>query len=330
MRRIYSRLVRLPPGYLFPTALTFAVVLLASYPPSSAAEDGTERQAHGSYGEEDEALYRKRFEAMTDRTGRSGLAAYDPLKNVAGAVNAMPLEMAMTPGISSSTLEAATAYALAMNSTALLIWRHGELEAEMYFGDVGAETPLVSMSLAKPLSVIAVGRAMQEGHIAALDEPVANYFHEWRGTPRAAITIRQLLGMRSDLKPQAPAPNISDILNRAYLHPRHDEVIISDYPLTDEPGIRYEYSNANSELVAPLIERATDIEYEDWVSQGVGQRLPDQHAAARAGRGDQGAAQASIPAFDAIAVSLSLQSAPWHAPSRPKGSIHRTRTPRCA
>lgn len=269
MRRIYSRLVRLPPGCPFPAALTFAVVLLASYTPSSAAEDGPERQVLGSYGEEDEALYRKRFEALTDRTGRSGLAAYDPLKEVAGAADPVPLDMAMMPGISNSALEAAMAYVHAMNSTAFLVWRDGALEAEMYFGDVGAETPLVSMSLAKPLSVIAVGRAIQEGHIAALDEPAANYFHEWRGTPRAAITIRQLLGMRSGLKPQAPAPDTSDILNRAYLHPRHDEVIISDYPLTDEPGSRYEYSNANSELVAPLVERATGVEYEDWVSQEV-------------------------------------------------------------
>ena len=58
-------------------------------------------------------------------------------------------------------------------------------------------------------------------------------------------------------------------MNRAYLHPRHDEVLINDYPLTHEPGSRYEYSNANAELIAPLIERATGAEYEDWVSQEV-------------------------------------------------------------
>jgi len=237
--------------------------------PAWAADQDAERQAHRSYGEEYEALYRKRFEALTDRTGASGLAAYDPLKDIPGAAAPAPLEMAKTPGISAGALETATEYALAMNSTALLIWRDGMLEAEMYFGDVTSESPLVSRSLAKPLSVIAVGRAMQEGHIESLDEPAANYFHEWRDTPRAAITIRHLLGMRSGLKPQAPAPDIGDVLNRAYLHPRHDEVIINDYPLTDEPGSRYEYSNANSELVAPLVERATGVEYEDWVSREV-------------------------------------------------------------
>ena len=245
-----------------------ALALLALNPAQAADEDA-DRLAYRIYGEEDEALYRKRFEALTDRTGASGLAAYDPLKDVPGATAPAPLEMAKTPGIAAEALQTAAEYARVMNSTALLIWRDGLLEAEKYFGGVTSESPLVSRSLAKPLSVIAVGRAMQEGHIASLDEPAANYFHEWRETPRAAITIRHLLGMRSGLKPQAPAPEIGDILNRAYLHPRHDEVIINDYPLTDEPGKRYEYSNANSELVAPLVERATGVEYEDWVSREV-------------------------------------------------------------
>ena len=267
-RGIYCPLVDLPVPFSCLARVACALALLALNPAWAADED-VERQAYRSYGEEDEALYRKRFEALTDRTGASGLAAYDPLKAVPGAAAPAPLEMAKMPGISAGALEAAGEYARAMNSTALLIWLDGKLEAESYFGDVTSESLLVSRSLAKPLSVIAVGRAMQEGHIASLDEPVANYFHEWRETPRAAITIRQLLGMRSGLKPQAPAPGIGDILNRAYLHPRHDEVIINDYPLTDEPGSRYEYSNANSELVAPLVERATGVEYEDWVSQEV-------------------------------------------------------------
>ncbi len=271
MRRIYSRFVRLAPRRYALAVLAVALHVLAAAPWLPASAQGEEAQTSRSYGEKDEALYRQRFRALAERIGggSGGLAAYDPLKTVAGAANPVPLEKAMTPGISTAATEAATEYARAMNSTALLIWRDGALEAEAYFGGASRETPLVSLSLAKPLSVIAVGRAMRKGHIASLDEAAADYFHEWRGTPRAAIRIRHLLGMRSGLKPQAPAPDIDDILNRAYLHPRHDEVLINDYPLTDEPGSRYEYSNANAELVAPLIERATGIEYEDWVSREI-------------------------------------------------------------
>ncbi|WP_446831761.1 serine hydrolase domain-containing protein [Candidatus Foliamicus sp.] len=237
---------------------------------NAMAQASMDAQPHmNRYTEEDEARYRERFAALTDRSGASGLAAYDPLKNVAGAADWMPLEKVQMPSIAPEAIAKSQDYARDMNSTALLIWRNGRVETESYFGDNTAGTLMVSRSLAKPLSVIAVGRAMQKGYIDALDEPVANYIREWRQTPKAAITLRELLGMRSGLKPQEPAPEITDVLNRAYLHPRHDEVLIHDYPLTHKPGSRYEYSNANSELVAPLIERATGAEYEDWVSREV-------------------------------------------------------------
>ena len=245
------------------------ILLAGAHSIASAAQENDQEEGVRRYSEVDEALYRKRFEALTDRSGGGGLASYDPLKDVPGAPMATGLPRAKKPKVSRAAVDEATDYARSMNSTALLIWQDGMIEATRYFGDVTEETPLVARSLAKPLSVIAVGRAMEEGHIKSLDEPAANYFHEWRGTPRAAITVRHLLSMRSGLKPQGPATEIGDILNRAYLHPRHDEVIINDYPLTHEPGSRYEYSNANSELVAPLIERATGARYEDWITDRV-------------------------------------------------------------
>ena len=75
--------------------------------------------------------------------------------------------------------------------------------------------------------------------------------------------------MRSGFLPQAPATTQEDMLNRAYLHPRHDEIIIHDYPVVDEPGTIYEYNNATSELVAVLIERATGMRYGEFLSREV-------------------------------------------------------------
>lgn len=217
---------------------------------------------------EDDTLYRKRFAALRDRTGTNGLAAYDPLKSVPGAILQTPVQ-SNSSLISDDALDSINQYAESMNSLALMVWQDGNLVVETYFGDTDRQSLIVSKSLAKPLSVIAVGRALHEGFISSLDDPVADYIVEWQSTPKAAITIRQLLGMRAGLLPQGMAPDVTDVLNRAYLHPRHDEVIVQEYPLTHEPGSRYEYSNASSELVAVLIERATNVQYEDWVGTEV-------------------------------------------------------------
>lgn len=229
------------------------------------------QEANDLSAEEAEEIFLERFNALQDRMGGAGLSAYDPLKPVPGATAWTPLPERSDGEqlISTDTLNAAKNYAAANNSSAFIVWLDGAIESAEYFGDTTAETLIVSKSLAKPLGVIAVGRAIQEGHIDTVDQPAADFFHEWQGTPKEKILIRHLLDMRTGLLPQGPAPDPSNILNRAYLHPFHDQVIIDEYPLINKPGNRYEYANANSELVAPLIERATGSPYEDWLTDAV-------------------------------------------------------------
>ncbi|PNU06639.1 hypothetical protein A8V01_00085 [Novosphingobium guangzhouense] len=212
-----------------------------------------------------EALYTKRYRQYA--TGETGLAAYDTLAPLPGVRKWHPLPAGRS--IPQAALAKARDYAAANNSSAFMVWHRGRLVEQSYFGGVRDDTPIISKSLSKPLAVIAVGRAIAKGHIASLDQPMADFITEWRGTPRAAITIRQVLGMRSGLLPQGVASDPADILNRAYLHPYHDRIIIDEYPLVDTPGSRYEYSNANGELIAPLIERATGKPFADWIAREV-------------------------------------------------------------
>lgn len=66
--------------------------------------------------------------------------------------------------------------------------------------------------------------------------------------------------------------NIQDplhILNRAYPSPFHGRILIHDYPLVHDPGTRFDYSNANAELVALIIERATGMRYSEFLSEAL-------------------------------------------------------------
>ncbi len=253
------------------TAMGLLVLSLGCERETSMVEPTAAPATPRVYSEADEALYRQRFELLMEGAGRrgEGLQLYDILETVEGAPAYSPLPQAVVKALSSSAIEAASAYAAANNSSALMIWREGQLELAEYFGDVDSRTLIVSRSLAKPLSVIAVGRAIAEGHVDSLDQSVADFITEWQGTKKASIKVRHLLDMRSGLLPQSPDMEADSVLSRAYLHPRHDDIIINEYPLVDEPGTRYEYSNATADLVAVLIERATNTRYAAWVSQQV-------------------------------------------------------------
>lgn len=221
--------------------------------------------------EEAEATLQERYARLSDRSSRTGLPAYDPLVPVEGSLNWQPLPRASEDErtIPQGAIRKIEQYAEKNNSAALMVWRDGLVEAEHYFGDTDPETLTNSKSLAKPLSVIAVGRAIAEGHIDSLDQPAADFIKEWRGTSKEKILIRHLLGMRSGLLPQAPAKSADDVLMRAYLHPFFEDVLINEYPMVNEPGVRYDYSNANAELIAPLIEASTGEQYEDWLADEV-------------------------------------------------------------
>ena len=220
---------------------------------------------------EDEAVYQARFAQLfaSFRAGL-GLETYEPLEPVPGAVKYAALPLASRPRIDPSALQRAREYAAANRSSAFLVWRDGVLEESSYFGDTKAESLLTSRSLAKPMTAIAVGRAMALGKIRSLDQPVADFIPEWRGDERRRlILVRHLLDMRSGFLPQSMSPDPAHILNRAYLHPRHDEIIIREYPVVDVPGSRYEYNNASSEMVAVLIERATGRRYAEFISSEI-------------------------------------------------------------
>lgn len=220
---------------------------------------------------EDEAVYQARFAQLfaSFRAGL-GLETYEPLEPVPGAVKYAALPLASRPSIDPSALQRAREYAAANRSSAFLVWRDGVLEESSYFGDTKAESLLTSRSLAKPMTAIAVGRAMALGKIRSLDQPVADFIPEWRGDERRRlILVRHLLDMRSGFLPQSMSPDPAHILNRAYLHPRHDDIIIREYPVVDVPGSRYEYNNASSEMVAVLIERATGRRYAEFISSEI-------------------------------------------------------------
>jgi CubicO group peptidase (beta-lactamase class C family) len=262
-------------------ALVASLAVACSAPPQNATAAPTETaeaeapvETSWTPSPEDEAFYAERYNTFVEAF-RSGAAttSYDTLGPVRGAPAGQTAIPAAEAGLDPVVAKTITDYAAANNSQALIVYQAGEILHEAYFQDRDADSLIVGKSLAKPLGVVAIGRAIQEGKIGGLDQPVSDFITEWQGTDKESILIRHLLDMRSGLLPQGPAPDAENVLNRAYLHPRHIEVIIHEYPLTHEPGARYEYSNANAEMVAPIIERATGVEYEDWIADQVLMRI---------------------------------------------------------
>lgn len=219
-----------------------------------------------------ESVYRERMATFLKDPGNF---PYSPMEIISGARGWRPMALASPARrtIAPAALAEASAYAMTMRSSAFMVWRDGRLEAAAFGSGVTAETPLSSKSLSKPLTAIAVGRAIALGKIASLDQPVADFIPELNGTPKAAILVRHLLDMRSGLLDQGFSTDPEHPLNRGYLDPDHGRRIVESYPLIAPPGTRYSYANAPSDLVAMVIERATGRRFAEFIGSEVLQRI---------------------------------------------------------
>ena len=223
----------------------------------------------GVFSEEAEAFYLKRHADLVEAYSKGQfVATYDTEIRIGEDLVAKTLPRG-EGRISSEGLARLTDYAALQNSDSFIIYMDGKVVAETYSDTTTPDSLINAKSLAKPLGVIAIGRAIKAGRIDGLDQPISDFITEWKGTEKADIKIRNILNMTSGLLPQDRAGGPEDILNRAYLHPHHDEVIIHEYPMPHKAGERYEYSNANSELVAVVISRATGMSYQAWLEKEV-------------------------------------------------------------
>jgi CubicO group peptidase (beta-lactamase class C family) len=229
------------------------------------------------FSPDDEAVYQQRYEISVNRTKKGEL--YDTFEDILGAPQWTPLPAAepMERTIDDEALREATDYAASNNSSALIVWRNDKIETDSYFGTESRTSPINSFSLAKPITALAVGRAIMLGKIQSLDQPVADFVEEWRDDPlRNKILVRHLLDMRSGFLRQGFAVEHGEIMARSFLHPRSEEILIKEYPVIDEPGTRYEYNNAASSMVAILIERATGRRYAEFIGTEILQKIGAQ------------------------------------------------------
>ena len=146
---------------------------------------------------------------------------------------------------------------------AVLVLADGEIAAERYGPGYSADTRFISWSMAKTVTAVLVGMLVADGRLS-LDEPAPVAMWQRTGDPRAEITLRHLLQMRSGLDhtEAGDPPYDSSEVRMLFLDGRDDMARwAKEQPLEAEPGERFEYSSNTTVILADIIARAlTDSE----------------------------------------------------------------------
>jgi len=162
---------------------------------------------------------------------------------------------------------------------AVVVMADGELAAERYGEGYDADTRFVSWSMAKTVTAVLIGMLVADG-LLAIDEPAPVDLWQRPGDPRAGITLRHLLQMRSGLRhtEAGDPPYESSEVRMLFLDGRDDMAKwAKEQPLEAEPGERFEYSSNTTVILADIAADAlTDSEDPETRRKAVAEFLEDR------------------------------------------------------
>jgi CubicO group peptidase (beta-lactamase class C family) len=156
---------------------------------------------------------------------------------------------------------------------AFIVVKDDTILYEGYFGGNQRDSIVTSFSLAKSVTSLIVGRAIDDGLIGSLDDPVTTYIPELLKTNPAYqhITIGDLLSMKSGI-----AFKDTDIpwhdKSRAYYHPFLREVV-TNLPIASDPGEEFVYNTFNPIILGIVVERAAGQSVVEYFESSFWQQL---------------------------------------------------------
>lgn len=162
------------------------------------------------------------------------------------------------------------------HSTSLVVIDRGTVVLEWYADDVAASTALLGASMTKSVLATLVGTALRGGALR-LDDPVVDHVPELVDGGYARCTVRHLLTMTTGVdwvedhrNPESAASRLLAGFAAAAGDSRDRLLEIAP---AEEPGSRFEYCTADSQVLDWVRERATGTPYaaalgELWATLG--------------------------------------------------------------
>ena len=123
-----------------------------------------------------------------------------------------------------------------------------------------------SFSVAKSIVTSMLGKAIMEGKIKSLDQPVSDFFKEYKNGLASELTVGDLASMSSGMKWNEKYYSVINITSESYFTDDLRSVILGQ-EIENKPGKGFRYSSGDTQLLAMIIEKATGTSLSNYLSQ---------------------------------------------------------------
>jgi len=153
----------------------------------------------------------------------------------------------------------------------LTVVRHGAIVLDARFFPYDGSRPQDVASVTKTLTGLAVGLAVDRGHLPGVGSPLAGLIDELTvvGDPdprRDAITIEDALTMRAGL---ACDPAGGEATLQGMIASEDWVAYVADLPMADDPGTRFVYCSPVSHLLSALVSRHAPSPTDRWLGDQI-------------------------------------------------------------
>ena len=153
-----------------------------------------------------------------------------------------------------------------LGTIAFLIIKNDSIWFEDYAEDYGALSKTNSFSIAKSITVTLLGKAIKDGYIKNLNQPVGDFFPEFNKGEQAKLTVGDLASMSSGLNWDEDYYNPFSQTARAYFGNDIRNLALN-LKVVEESGKSFKYLSGNTILLGMVIEKATGKSLSSFLSE---------------------------------------------------------------
>jgi CubicO group peptidase (beta-lactamase class C family) len=153
-----------------------------------------------------------------------------------------------------------------LGTVAFLIIKNDSIWYEDYAEDYGMISKTNSFSMAKSITVALLGKAIKDGYIVDLNQPVGDFFPEFNKGEQAKLTVGDLASMSSGLDWDEDYFNPFSQTARAYFGEDIRKEALG-LKVIEEPGTSFKYLSGNTILLGMVIEKATGKPLTTYLSE---------------------------------------------------------------
>lgn len=167
-----------------------------------------------------------------------------------------------------------TGYMQRYHVAGIMVLQNGRIRLARYAKNFGPGMHWASFSVAKSVTSVLLGIALQQGYIHSLDDKITTYIPELEHSAYAGVTIRDLLTMTSGVRWNEDYTDPHSDVAQMYLGAcAGDEAQVVTYlkklPRAWPPGTHFNYNTAETDLLGVVVQRATHRSLAEWLSDAI-------------------------------------------------------------